>query len=826
MEHLNEARLQARAELLVAVMVGLMGLYLQVIRIIPYGWVVGDLLNMGIMAVAVFVLLFFIATHRDFLRSPYVMPFVVFTGLTVISGLLAPSSYLFENLKRSGMIFLSLLVLATFYRTPKPELFKRYIKVLAPAAIAMFVICALGVLMFLFNFQYVFVINGEDYGIGFLRNTYLRGIWFDSNFAAMYTMSWIVLGFVALRMFSKAKAAGTCIVGPRADKFLRFAYRGAFVSSILFLPLANSRGSVLSLACALFVLGFMVDPGNTPLANQMRSKKVGKVIQAILFTLAGLALYYGMQYLFEWYQAIRWQLVGKNGGFFNFESMFNKAVSYDTSDLSSGRLTLWAQGLEEWSHVPLFGSSGAYFFDSARAHGIGAPTYYGIASGYYLHNSLIEVLGYYGLAGLAAVFVIIFQFIVNGFKNARTHGSNPLFYVPVYGVGFLFAATCFLSSAWVTIDYTQWLMMIMFSFVTCITSPDFKDVVRVYPLEDSNDVATDGQPALKDELVSVIVPVYNSEKTVAQTVESLLGQTHGRLEVILVNDGSTDGSPALVDALRQGDASGRVRVIHQENKGLSGARNAGIDASSGAWLSFIDADDIVAPTFIETLLNAARLTGCPVARCEAVTSPNPTCALFDTQKPVGAMVNTWQEEALLQFTSAAAIMSCNKLYAREVLGDLRFPVGKLHEDEYLVPTLVMKAGTVAVCDAALYGYRVDPASTSITTVYSPRRFHAAQAFLDRSETYSAVGEQALADRCLWSAYLTAVFHLAKAPAFIAENDGAPEKAAQAQETLAAAQELEKSLYPKLKNAKGLGLQRKIRLAFAHANPQAYQKVFG
>ena len=95
-----------------------------------------------------------------------------------------------------------------------------------------------------------------------------------------------------------------------------------------------------------------------------------------------------------------------------------------------------------------------------------------------------------------------------------------------------------------------------------------------------------------EPLISVIVPVYRVEAYLERCVESLLEQTYENLEIILVDDGSPDGCPAICDACMRKDP--RVRVIHQANAGLSGARNTGIDAAEGAYLAFVDSDDYVA----------------------------------------------------------------------------------------------------------------------------------------------------------------------------------------------------------------------------------------
>lgn len=103
-----------------------------------------------------------------------------------------------------------------------------------------------------------------------------------------------------------------------------------------------------------------------------------------------------------------------------------------------------------------------------------------------------------------------------------------------------------------------------------------------------------------DAKVSIVVPVYNTEDTLARCIESVLHQTHTDLELILVDDGSTDGSGALCDAYVQSDA--RVRVLHTENGGVSAARNRGVDAATGEWIGFVDSDDWTEPAYVAQLL--------------------------------------------------------------------------------------------------------------------------------------------------------------------------------------------------------------------------------
>lgn len=115
------------------------------------------------------------------------------------------------------------------------------------------------------------------------------------------------------------------------------------------------------------------------------------------------------------------------------------------------------------------------------------------------------------------------------------------------------------------------------------------------------------------DLISVIIPVYNVETYLCRCVDSVLDQSYRNIEVILVDDGSPDGCPAICDEYARQDD--RVRVIHQENAGLSGARNAGIDAAKGAWLAFVDSDDYLAEDFLSRLYEACVSTGSDMSVC-------------------------------------------------------------------------------------------------------------------------------------------------------------------------------------------------------------------
>ncbi len=232
------------------------------------------------------------------------------------------------------------------------------------------------------------------------------------------------------------------------------------------------------------------------------------------------------------------------------------------------------------------------------------------------------------------------------------------------------------------------------------------------------------------DLISVIIPVYKVEAYLERCVDSVLAQTYENLEIILVDDGSPDGCPALCDKYAAADS--RVRVIHQKNAGLSGARNAGIDAARGSYLSFIDSDDYVATDFIESLYKACVCTGSQLSLCrwmyvhgeELPEKGRETAARagsVEEEEVSGLRVYGRRElmEMLYDPDGAYFVVAWNKLYRRELFQGIRYPLGQIHEDEATTYKLFHRTGQGAFVDRPLYGYFVAPAS--ITRGFNPRR---------------------------------------------------------------------------------------------------------
>lgn len=210
-------------------------------------------------------------------------------------------------------------------------------------------------------------------------------------------------------------------------------------------------------------------------------------------------------------------------------------------------------------------------------------------------------------------------------------------------------------------------------------------------------------------LVSVIVPVYNAEKYLARCLDSIVGQTYRNLEIILVNDGSTDRSGDV--CLQYARSDPRIRLFSQENQGLSAARNTGLDHMAGEYIHFVDADDYISPYMIETLLDALLRYDVLVAVCDYVpVEDSDDHAALDTVpagqadfcKKMGRdeVFDTMGTPQIGRFVTAWA-----KIYGKEIFETLRYPVGRIYEDDFLFHRIYSQSDAVCYVNLKLYAYR-------------------------------------------------------------------------------------------------------------------------
>ena len=191
----------------------------------------------------------------------------------------------------------------------------------------------------------------------------------------------------------------------------------------------------------------------------------------------------------------------------------------------------------------------------------------------------------------------------------------------------------------------------------------------------------------KETLISVIVPVYNIMDCLERCVKSICTQTWENLEILLVDDGSTDGTGALCDQLAKKD--GRIRVFHKENGGSSSARNLGIREAKGEWLGFVDSDDWIEPQMYERLLEAALFSGASIAQASRDEIDEEGTRRPDVCAPPKEELTRSAEEFLRTLLLHEGDCSfCTKLVKRELFAGRAFPEGKLNEDFYLLVELL------------------------------------------------------------------------------------------------------------------------------------------
>jgi glycosyltransferase involved in cell wall biosynthesis len=265
--------------------------------------------------------------------------------------------------------------------------------------------------------------------------------------------------------------------------------------------------------------------------------------------------------------------------------------------------------------------------------------------------------------------------------------------------------------------------------------------------------------------VSVLVPVHNQARFLPEAVRSILAQDLEGIEVIVVDDGSDDGSAELCDAFAREDD--RVRVIHQEHRGVASARNAALDAARGEWVAFMDSDDIVGPSHLRTLLDAATAQGTDIAigsvvRFETDALPSVATSAEGIRIASGREVcSAIYEEQGFVFDALWA-----KIYRRELFEGIRFPEGKTREDAFVAHELLYPQARIALCPNCPYGYRKNPDGIMAKPL-GAQTFDAMDALEARIAYYERAGDTELAEKTrsyqqLWRAIFVAQLLVANA----------------------------------------------------------------
>jgi glycosyltransferase involved in cell wall biosynthesis len=236
-------------------------------------------------------------------------------------------------------------------------------------------------------------------------------------------------------------------------------------------------------------------------------------------------------------------------------------------------------------------------------------------------------------------------------------------------------------------------------------------------------------------LVSIIVPVYNVEKYVKCCIDSIISQNYNNIEIIIINDGSTDDSLKIVQN-NYGTLS-NVRIISQENRGLSEARNTGIDIANGEYLMFVDSDDFLLDDILRYAVSMAVKY-----QADIVSFGSTRCSENEYQKDIKAPIennkisvlnNNLMYEYLVK--RRIPVWAWAKLYSKKAFDNVRFPSGRLHEDIYTMYRNVDKSKKIVLSTRIGYAYRYNSESIS-NFKYSPRKMDIIRGYLQESEFIS------------------------------------------------------------------------------------------
>lgn len=204
-----------------------------------------------------------------------------------------------------------------------------------------------------------------------------------------------------------------------------------------------------------------------------------------------------------------------------------------------------------------------------------------------------------------------------------------------------------------------------------------------------------------NDLITVVVPVYNVEKYLGKCLNSLINQTYKNIEIILIDDGSTDNSGKICDQYKKKDS--RIRVIHKQNGGLSDARNQGIEVAKGKYITFVDSDDYVELDYIEYLYNLIKKHNVNISFCKYIVhyEKKKKNIKIDSKERRCTKIDALME---ILYAKDFEVSACGKMYLLKHFENVRYPKGKLFEDNDTTYKLIDQNEFVALGFASKYHY--------------------------------------------------------------------------------------------------------------------------
>ena len=257
------------------------------------------------------------------------------------------------------------------------------------------------------------------------------------------------------------------------------------------------------------------------------------------------------------------------------------------------------------------------------------------------------------------------------------------------------------------------------------------------------------------EKISVIVPVYNVEKYLRQCIESLIAQTYSNLEIILVDDGSTDGSSQICDEYAKRYEN--IQVIHKENGGLSDARNVGIAISTGEYIGFVDSEDWVDRDMYEILYNLLKKNATEIAEV-GVKYEYPDCVREVYSRKTGVFGKRIALAGFLDQSIEIRAQVMPKLYRAEIVKQVMFEKGRLHEDGFFTYKAMYLCERYVISDVCKYNYRQQREGSIMNqAAVTPKSYYdIIDAFEERNQYFEEKGEMLLCEKSRAYYYKTLV----------------------------------------------------------------------
>lgn len=260
--------------------------------------------------------------------------------------------------------------------------------------------------------------------------------------------------------------------------------------------------------------------------------------------------------------------------------------------------------------------------------------------------------------------------------------------------------------------------------------------------------------SMKDK-VSIIIPVFNTGEYLKDALDSVRGQTYKNLEIILVNDGSTDNSGTLCDEAAEKDD--RVRVVHMDNGGLSRARNIGLDMATGEYIAFVDSDDWIHKDMIRHLKEGMDRFGADLAGCQIRLVMNRPTLIASGRVYTNDDILLIGDDIMVEWMGRERLngSACTKLIRRSLLDGVRFPEGRIYEDTYFVQELFPKIRKAVISDAEMYYYYRGNKNSISRGAYQRKNLAMIEAYLKNLKEIKATKphlEEAALHRLYWSCF--------------------------------------------------------------------------